>query len=173
MILKFIIQIFIDAPQNTQDLVFFKSFVEASLTEELLRFLSIIIFLRVISTKKEPTDYFKFGTLIGLGFATLENIAYASNENYGVIEVTIYRALTSTPMHACNGAIMSTLIYYSKSKKPFNAILLPSAIILPIIIHGFYNYDVFLTESFSQGLVEFDKLNGIGLISLILSVFMR
>lgn len=126
--------------ENSKDLVFIAGF-----TEESIKFLTLLLFLRNRPAFDEPMDAIVYATLLSLGFATLENFDYVYflNQNYSSLSIAIIRALTAIPLHACCGIIMGYffgLYFFKRSRISFIA-----SILLPILVHSFYNY---LTKSF-------------------------
>ena len=82
----------------------------AGLIEEPLKFAAIYFFIRKKTAFDEPMDAIVYGTLISLGFATLENYEYvyywASENAIDSQTVALVRAFSAVPMHAFCGIIM-------------------------------------------------------------------
>lgn len=107
--------------------------------------------MRMITWKSKHFDYLfdgiVYAVFTSLGFATLENIGYVFQN--GVI-TGIVRMFSSVPGHACFAVFMG--FFYSKAKHAsaknkkgaafLNKVL---AIVVPILLHGFY--DAFLMVS--------------------------
>ncbi len=112
----------------------------AGLTEESLKFLALLIFIRPKSEFNEPMDAVVYGTLISLGFATFENYeyVYVYFDNIPPLQIAILRALTAIPIHASCGIIMGFFIGMHVFRNSNFAIL--KAILYPIFFHGTYNY---------------------------------
>ena len=112
----------------------------AGLTEESLKFLALLIFIRPKSEFNEPMDAVVYGTLISLGFATFENYeyVYVYFDNIPPLEIAILRALTAIPLHASCGIIMGCFLGMHVFRNSNFAIF--KAILYPIIFHGMYNY---------------------------------
>ena len=85
-------------------------------------------------------DAIVYGTLISLGFATLENIEYVflSNQEIPSLIIAFIRAFTAIPLHACCGIIMGYYfgLYYFRPEKSS----LIKSLIVPTGIHCLYNY---------------------------------
>ena len=127
------ISIFEDA-SGMQDMSFLAGF-----TEEPLKFLAFMLFVKVHSEFDEPMDAIVYGTVISLGFATWENIEYVyllySDQSF---YVALLRAISAIPLHASCGVIMGYYIglytFKGSSKYIFQALLVPT------IIHAIYNF---------------------------------
>ena len=111
----------------------------AGFTEEPLKFLAFMLFVKVHSEFDEPMDAIVYGTVISLGFATWENIEYVyllySDQSF---YVAILRAISAIPLHASCGVIMGYYIglytFKGSSKYIFQALLVPT------VIHAIYNF---------------------------------
>jgi RsiW-degrading membrane proteinase PrsW (M82 family) len=123
--------------------LFFHVFVRIALTEELSRLLMLFIFLRVIGrvspgeNPDQPLSYntVKRGTAIGLvaglGFAILENAAYAASDTGALF----LRVFTAAPLHgACGSRIGAAAVMFRSHK--LQAIF---RIVTATAIHGVYN----------------------------------
>lgn len=111
------------------------SFLCVALIEEGSKY--IMLYKIGYQTKEydEPYDILLYGSFIGLGFAGIENILYVYAFN---LSVAITRAFTAVPMHAFLGVIMG--YYLEKYKELNNSKYKLLSILIPIIIHGIYDY---------------------------------
>ena len=88
-------------------------------------------------------DGIVYGVMVGLGFATLENILYVLSE--GTLTIAIMRGILSVPLHCTCGVFMG---YYYGVAKGLDAQGLTErsrfarrlCIAVPWIIHGLYDY---------------------------------
>ncbi len=112
----------------------------AGFTEEPLKFLAFLIFIKPRTEFNEQMDAIVYGTIISLGFATLENIdyVYTYNEEYSSFYIAILRAITAIPLHACCGIIMGYYIALYVFKGSQKRIL--QALFVPVFIHALYNF---------------------------------
>ena len=112
----------------------------AGLTEESLKFTAILLFVRNHSEFNEPMDAIVYGTLISLGFATLENLEYVYNSHSAAesMQIATIRAVTAVPLHACCGVIMGYFfgIYAFSGQRLY----LAKSLFLPMIFHAIYNF---------------------------------
>ena len=123
--------------------IFYISFIVAGLIEEGLKSLFLIPNLLKEKSFNERLDGIIYSVFLSLGFATVENIIYILFEDtISAFEVGIIRSIISVPAHMMFGVIMGYYISKckftsSKSKKRKNLIM---SIILPILLHGFFDF---------------------------------
>ena len=110
--------------------------------EELFKFLMLFIFLYPRKEFNEPYDGILYGTMVAIGFATLENIQYVTQ---GGMTTAIARMFTAVPLHACCGIIMGYYAGKAKfEKKKWRFLLI--AWLFPALIHGLYDYFLFVSR---------------------------
>ncbi len=112
----------------------------AGFTEEPLKFLAFMFFIKANIEFDEPMDAIVYGTIISLGFATYENIEYVYlyNEELSSLYIAILRAISAIPLHACCGVIMGYYLglYTFKGSNKY----IVQALLIPIFIHALYNF---------------------------------
>ena len=112
----------------------------AGLTEESLKFLVLYFYIRPKTAFNEPMDAIVYGTIVSLGFATLENLSYVYSGSPDVdsLTIAIMRAISAIPLHATCGIIMGYFfgLYAFLGSK----LSLIKSLIIPISIHATYNY---------------------------------
>ena len=110
----------------------------AGFTEESLKFAAIYFYIRKKTDFDEPMDAIVYGTLISLGFATLENFQYVYNAGNPDF-IAILRSFTAIPLHACCGIIMGYYfgLYIFKDRNKLN---LFKSLFFAISFHATYNY---------------------------------
>ena len=147
------------------------SFLSAAPVEEGLKFLMLTKFISKFKDYDEMVDGIVYCICLSLGFATLENFYYVYSLFDGSYQIAILRAFTAVPAHAMFGGMMG--IFYSlhlaaknnQDKKNY----LTLALVVPVILHGFYNF--FIEEFFILSIIivivgtiyvfkEFKKWNG-------------
>lgn len=106
------------------------------LVEEFGKYLFLIVglFFIISDELKTRNVTILFSSMLGVGFAIIENFAYANN--YG-ISVLLSRSLIAMPMHMCFGFLMGWILTSDTKYKILLAITLPS------ILHGIYDYWAF------------------------------
>lgn len=129
--------------------IFLFAFVVVAFSEELVKFLFLRLFHYNKSEFNEPFDGIVYTMMIGMGFATLENIMYAFS--FG-IETTILRMFTAVPAHAAFAVIMGYYVGYAKfGPKKNERINLAKGLFGAVLLHG--AYDFFLFQKSWEGLM--------------------
>lgn len=118
------------------------SFLGPAWAEELLKFL--ILYLIVVRRNEfnEPMDGIVYGVTVSLGFATYENYDYvfrlAELWEIDPYQMAIWRSYSAIPLHGLNGAIMG--FYFGMYAFTANKRYLTLCLLIPFLIHGFYNF---------------------------------
>lgn len=114
---------------------FYDAFVVAGLTEEAFKWAIVMIFAFHSVEYDEPLDGIVYAVFVSMGFAIVENIMYVTQNGVGV---GIMRAVTSVPAHMLFGVMSGYyLSMYKFVRKPYYLTL---SLLIPIILHGFYNF---------------------------------
>ena len=115
--------------------------LSVSITEELLKFLVVILILYPNKNFDEPFDGIVYAVFVGMGFATAENLAFVMQ---GSASLAILRMLSAVPAHFVFAVIMGYYLGKAKTenKKKFTYLFL--SLLIPIIFHAFYDYFLFL-----------------------------
>ena len=120
----------------------YSSFLAPAWTEEILKFLILYTVVLRRHEFNEPMDGIVYGVTISLGFATYENYDYvfrlAELWNVDPQQMAIWRSYSAVPMHGLNGAIMGFYFGYYVFKGDKKYLVL--ALLVPYLIHGFYNF---------------------------------
>lgn len=122
--------------------VFFYSFVCIALIEEFSKWICSHLFVRKNPNFDYLFDGIVYFTFVSLGFATLENIIYCIQMGLSAV---IIRAITTVPAHAFFG-VTSGYFYALARREKFKFNLTKAkgyfvlSIVLPIILHGFYDF---------------------------------
>ncbi len=140
-------------------------FFAGGLVEETLKFLVLYFYILREKAFDEPMDGIVYGTVVSLGFATLENYdyVYRLSEYYELqpIDVAYVRSYTAIPLHALCGVIMG--FYFGMYAFVSGGKNLSLALIVPYIIHGSYNFLVSFPNYYFLGVL---------LIALIFSILL-
>jgi protease PrsW len=132
-------QKFVD--ENSKD--FFKIFIFATFvigfSEEILKFLALLLFAYPKKDFNEPMDGIVYSMMVGMGFATMENILYA--HHYGFATV-IARAFTSMPGHGIFAILMGYFVGKAKfTDSIFQKIyLIGKGFFAALLAHGVYDF---------------------------------
>ena len=128
------------------------TFIIVAGSEEFSKYL----FLRYYAYKKphfnEPYDGIIYAVMVGMGFATVENMMYIFGaESPGAAFGTAgLRAVTAVPAHATFAAIMGYYIGLAKFNHQHERSLMIRGFLGAVVLHGFY--DFFLFQNLTVGL---------------------
>lgn len=144
MILKaFLLGVFLCFPAgliNSQLIVDDRNAYIAGFVEEPLKFFILFYYIKDKIHFNEPMDAIVYGTVISLGFASLENISYVyfHTNMYDPVYIAFVRGFTAIPLHASCGIIMGFYfgLYAFKGYKKY----LIYSLVIPIAVHSIYNY---------------------------------
>lgn len=92
----------------------------------------------------EPFDGIIYSVMIGMGFATAENIIYVL---HGGVEVAILRMFLSVPAHATFAVLMGYYAGLAKFNPSRRSQLLFYGLLLAILFHGSFDFFLFLGHS--------------------------
>jgi RsiW-degrading membrane proteinase PrsW (M82 family) len=128
---------------------FFKLFIKIAFTEELGRFIILLLFFRLRSFFKQrnPVESMPFflgpaaGLLTGLGFAAVETASYGPAH----IDIALLRVFTTAPLHGACGARDGAAAVLCTRKPAWALVRFFSA----VVIHGIYNFMVVRTGFYS------------------------
>ena len=132
--------------------LFLYVFFGIALVEEGVKYFFLKKYLFKKADFNEPMDGIVYGVMISLGFATVENIAYVLNNEGQEINVALMRMFTAIPLHAACGIILGYFVGLAKFSDNKN-ILLYKGLFLATLVHGLYNYFIFLGEGFILSII--------------------
>lgn len=118
------------------------AFALVAFLEELSKFIFIRGILYRNKNFNEPLDGIVYAVMVGMGFATAENLIYVFNGGAGVAITRIFSAI---PAHAMFAIIMGYFLGIAKfthKKKTFYGI---AALLVATLFHGVYDYFLFIT----------------------------
>lgn len=126
------------------------SFFIIALTEELSKFFFLRYRAYPDDNFNEPFDGIVYAVMIGMGFATLENVLYVLNTEGGGIALGLGRAFTAVPAHAAFAVMMGSYVGLAKFIPEKRDAYLISGVVLAVFFHGLY--DFFLLQKSYEGL---------------------
>lgn len=129
------------------------SFLIVGLTEELAKFLPLLLFGYTRKAFNEPLDGIVYSVMIAMGFATLENVMYADRFGLGT---TVIRAFTAVPAHAVFGVFMGYYVGLAKFDQQKRNSYLIIGLLLATVVHGLY--DFFILQEYYDWLMLFATL---------------
>jgi RsiW-degrading membrane proteinase PrsW (M82 family) len=146
---------------------FFNSFIRAAFLEEFLKLTVIVFYCTRKSVFDEPMDGLIYGVAASLGYAAYENIDYVLYvKEYPSFGLALTRAFSAVPAHAFFGIVMGFFVAKSIFEEKNNYFYLILAILIPVGMHGSYNY------SLSSDLIHWQFINVIMFISGVAVIFM-
>ena len=130
-----------------------------ALVEEIGKFICLTLYPYHRPFFNEPLDGIVYSVMIGMGFATFENILYA--QSFGV-ETILVRAITAVPAHGAFGVIMGYFVGLAKFDKGRKYWLLFQGLLFAVSLHAVY--DFFLLQQ------QYEGLMGLALLCLYLGI---
>lgn len=117
------------------------AFLVVGLSEETVKFLFLRYYIYPHDEFDEPMDGIVYAVMIGMGFATLENILYAIN--FGT-DTILVRMFTAVPAHAVFAIIMGYYVGLAKHfRKEKENKRLRYGFIGAVALHGTYDFFLF------------------------------
>lgn len=128
--------------QSRLQQLFAEAFVIAGLVEEGLKLAVVWFFVYPRREFDEIGDGIVYTIAASMGFACFENIMYSA----GSPVIALIRGLTAVPLHAAASGIMGYYIGRSKFTGERTVI---KGLLMAVIIHGSYNFLLFLQNALS------------------------
>lgn len=136
-----------DQPHHVLSTIVF-AFVAVALVEEGAKLLILLLYPYSLRKFNEPMDGIVYSVMIGMGFATLENILYAGS--FG-LQTILLRALTAVPAHGAFSIIMGYFVGLAKFRPSRRKNLIGKGFLLTVLLHG--AYDFFILQSLFSWLI--------------------
>lgn len=124
---------------------FFSAFISSAGIEEAIKFLFLYFLVFHNPNFNEPFDGIVYGVFVALGFAWLENIIYVLHKDLGGYETAFARGIFSVPGHGLFGLEMGYYLALAKFYAQKRYLL--GAFFVPYLLHGIYNYILFLDRN--------------------------
>ncbi len=141
--------------------VAFFTFCIVAGSEEASKFLMLRLFVYPRKHFDDPFDGIMYAVMVGMGFATIENVFYVYQNGYGN---GIARMFLAVPAHGTFAVMMGYFVGLAKFKAVGKLFYFLLALLLPILFHGAYDFFLFV------GTNEWIFLGAI--VSLILALFL-
>jgi RsiW-degrading membrane proteinase PrsW (M82 family)/ribosomal protein S18 acetylase RimI-like enzyme len=119
------------------------AFLGVALVEELVKFVPLRLYSFTRVSFDEPLDGIVHGVMIGMGFATVENILYVYQHG---MTTGWLRMFTAVPGHASWGVIMGYYLGKAKFNHERRILSLLTGLVLAIFFHGLYDACLFTTK---------------------------
>jgi RsiW-degrading membrane proteinase PrsW (M82 family) len=121
---------------------FGNAFFKVALVEELSKFIFIRFILFNNKNFNEPFDGIVYACMVGMGFATLENILYVFQ--YGA-PTGFVRMFTAVPAHATFAVLMGYFLGKAKFTHQKKLLYSIAALLIATAFHGSYDYFWFIS----------------------------
>lgn len=148
MFIQYVIQV-----ENVFHSELLRAFISISLLEEFFKWFVLFYTVYKHAEFEEHYDGIVYGSSISLGFATIENILYLVANG---VEFAIGRAILPVSSHALFGVIMG--YYFGKAKLSLGRAekkWIVMALLIPFILHGFYDYIILSTQKWIYLMLPF------------------
>ena len=123
------------------------AFLGVAFVEELVKFIPLRLYAFTQKSFDEPLDGIVHGIMIGMGFASLENILYVYDHG---MNTGLLRMFTAIPGHAAFGVLMGYYVGKAKFDYKNRLKLLVTGILLASFFHGLYDACLFLTTTVNK-----------------------
>lgn len=135
--------------------MFLEAFLIVAVAEEGCKFAFLCT-----SWKNPAFDYrfdaIVYAVFVSLGFAALENVLYVIQNGFAT---AIMRAVTSVPGHCFFGVMMGYWFgkakYASHNRLPNSKLYLALSFVVPVLLHGFYDFCCFMSGDYGVFLLIF------------------
>jgi len=116
------------------------AFLIVALVEEFSKFIFVRFLFYRNENFNEPFDGIVYSVMVGMGFATFENLFYAFDGGVGTV---LLRMFTAVPAHASFAILMGFFLGKAKFEhgKGYYAIY---ALVVATLLHGIYDYFLFI-----------------------------
>lgn len=120
-----------------------KAFMMVALPEELAKFLMLKFYAYRQPEYDEPFDGIVYAVMVGMGFATAENIMYVYE--YGAA-TGVVRMFLAVPAHATFAIIMGYFMGKARFSIKRERYLLAAGLFWSVLFHGSYDFFLFLKD---------------------------
>lgn len=118
------------------------AFVMVAFLEEVCKFIFIRGILYRNKNFNEPLDGIVYAVMVGMGFATAENIIYAIGSGGGAVMVRMFSAI---PAHALFAILMGFMLGKAKFTHQRETWYGIAALAVATLFHGIYDYFLFIS----------------------------
>ena len=119
----------------------FFAFCIVAASEEGSKFLMLRTILYPRKHFDDPFDGIVYAVMVGMGFATIENIGYVYQHGAGT---GILRMFLSVPAHGTFAVLMGYFTGYAKFRARHKFYNFLWALLLPIVFHGSFDFFIFI-----------------------------
>ncbi len=127
------------------------AFVGIGFVEEFAKYLMLVFFIYKRPAFNEPFDGIVYAVMVGMGFATIENVIYVLQAGASEgMEMAFNRMFTAVPAHGAFAVMMGYFLGKAKFANWTKVFYFLLAILIPTLFHG--AYDFFLMQEHSDWL---------------------
>jgi protease PrsW len=124
------------------------AFLGAAVPEETFKLIALLTLISSQLHTLKPSQVFTLSIAVACGFACLENVLYiVDNDNWHF--VALMRSISAVPGHAFVGALMG-FFAVKAAEGQYKGIYWALALILPILLHGLYDFPLFAISNFGK-----------------------
>ncbi len=134
------------------------AYLIVGMSEEWSKYLMLRLYAFPKKAFDEPFDGIVYSVMVGMGFATVENIGYVLQHGFGT---ALLRMFLSVPAHGTFAVLMGYFAGKAKFNPERKTFLLMSGIFWAVFFHGTFDFLLFL-----QGNQTVTKITGEGLLFL-------
>ena len=146
-----------------------KAYLMVALPEEVCKYFMLKKYAYQQPEYDEPFDGIVYAVMVGMGFATVENIIYVYE--YGVA-TGVVRMFLAVPAHATFAIIMGYFMGKAKFSQKRETYLLLAGLFWAVAFHGSYDFFLFLKDT-QQAQSELSLLMLLGaIVSLITGIIL-
>ncbi len=138
--------------ENIMQGLFYEPFISMGFLEEFFKWFILFYTVYQHVSFDEPYDGIVYGASVSLGFATIENIFYLFANG---LEYAFGRALLPVSSHALFGVIMGYYLGKSKFSTGSKNKWLLFSLMIPVLLHGSYNYILITLEDWLVMMIPF------------------
>lgn len=120
------------------------SYIIVGLSEELSKFLVLRYYAFRRKAFDDPFDGIVYAIMVGMGFATLENVGYVMQNGW---LTGITRMFLSVPAHATFAVLMGYHLGLAKFDTARRSRYLVLAVFWPVLFHGTFDFFLFLGKT--------------------------
>ncbi len=120
------------------------AFVIVALSEEGSKWLVLRWYAYPKKVFHKPFDGILFAVMIGMGFATVENIGYVRQFGWGT---GLNRFFLSVPAHASFAVLMGYYMGWAKFERRRSVLLMGKGLLVAVLLHGSFDFFLFIQQS--------------------------
>ncbi len=120
------------------------AFVVVALSEEGSKYLVLRFYAYPKKVFNEPFDGILFAVMIGMGFATVENIEYVRQFGWST---GVNRFFLSVPAHASFAVLMGYYVGLAKFRPGRSLLLMIKGLLIAVLLHGSFDFFLFIQQS--------------------------